>query len=208
MTRLIPNLVLVALLAALAADVVAVGEAGKAEKNELVKIVEARKVARRAGDTVTVMSLQSPDARIWFGKKEGEGAPLKAGGGPWAEWDRFFNATSEVVGEYEVRDHTVSARVRETNDYYRLLDRPASVFRATYYFDDNDRIAGILIDGSGEERDPGRTDEFMAWAKANRPGLIETLMPDDNIDPAIEKAKLWKRALTEWRAEAGLPPIE
>jgi hypothetical protein len=201
---MIPELILAAIvgLAPMTAT------AGEAETPELVKIVEAHKAAKRAGDYDRVRALQAKDARVWFEKKEGEGKPLQAGGGPWSQWDRFFNATSEVVGEWEVGDHTASARISETNDYYRLLDRPASTYRATYYFDDDNRISGLLIDGSGEERDPGRTDEFMAWAKENRPGLIEMLMPEGRMDPAPEKAKLWKQSLMEWRAEAELPPIE
>ena len=204
MKRTISQLVMVAIVALVPLAVLA----SEAETPELVKIVEAHKAAKRAGDYDQVKALQAEDARIWFEKKEGEGKPLEARGGPWSEWDRFFNATSEVIGEWEIGDHMVSARVQETNEYYRLLDRPASTYRATYYFDDNNRISGLLIDGSEQTRDPGRTDEFMAWAKEHRPGLIEKLMPEGRMDPALEKAKLWKQTLLEWRAEAKLPPIE
>jgi hypothetical protein len=34
----------------------------------------------------------APDARIWFDKKEGPGNPWRLGSGPWASWDKFFNA--------------------------------------------------------------------------------------------------------------------
>jgi hypothetical protein len=54
----------------------------------------------------------------------------------------------------------------------------------------------------------GRYDEFVAWAKANRPGVLEELMPEGEMDPALEKAKLWKKTLVEWREATGLPPIE
>lgn len=116
--------------------------------------------------------------------------------------------TRRVIGDYEVKDHTVSALMEETNDYYRLFDRPAGRYRATYDFDDAGRIAGALIDNSGQKRDPGRYDEFVAWTNEHHPGLLDELMPDGRIGPALEKAKRWKETLVEWRAATGLPPIE
>ncbi len=55
------------------------------------------------------------------------------------------------------------------------------------------------------KKDTDRLPEFEAWARKNRPGLLERLMPDGKIDPALERARLWKTSLLEWRTAAGLP---
>ena len=46
------------------------------------------------------------------------------------------------------------------------------------------------------------------WAMKHYPQELEFLMPDGGIDPEIERARLWKKLLTEWRAETGLPPVD
>jgi hypothetical protein len=200
------------LIVALAAIVVAAPALASDETagrdHPLVKIVKAYRAAKKSENPDSASVYLSEDSRIWFGKKEGPGKKRKLGHGPWHEWDRFFNAKGKPVGSYEVNGREVSVVMEETNDYFRLLDRSGGRYRATYYFDEDDKIAGVLIAGTGEERDMGRYDEFVAWATENRPGLLEQLMPDGELDPALEKAKLWKQVLTEWRSEAGLPPID
>lgn len=196
-----------AMLTLLAAPVLATDPPAGPD-HRLVEIVKKYQSARKSDAPEKADVYLADDSRIWFGKKEGAGKKRKAGRGPWFEWDRFFNSRGTPVGDYEVNGREVSVVMMETNDYYRLLDRPGGKYRATYYFDDDDRIAGVLIAGTGEERDMGRYDEFTAWAEKNRPGILEELMPDGELDPALEKAKLWKKILTEWRDAAGLPPID
>ena len=101
---------------------------------------------------------------------------------------------------------SVRTTMSEINDWYRLVDRPPSRYHMTYYFDAAGKITGVLVHGiPGEPKPSDRLSEFQEWARANRPGLLERLMPEGKLDPALEKAKLWKASLLEWRKAAGLP---
>lgn len=173
----------------------------------LVRRLENYQAAKKRGDYAAAGEHLAPDARIWFGKKEGPGRPLRARGGPWAEWDRFFRAESTREDVRVVGD-TVTYISREMNDYYRLLDRRSTTARVTYYFDEDRRITGMLYAGLDVNRPPDRTAEFEAWAERNHPGALERLAPGGRINPTLENAKRWKRLLVEWRAQAGLPAIE
>ena len=67
------------------------------------------------------------------------------------------------------------------------------------------KIVGVLVHGNpGEPKPVDRLAEFKEWARAHRPGLLERLMPEGKLDPALEKAKLWKASLLEWRKASGL----
>jgi hypothetical protein len=96
--------------------------------------------------------------------------------------------------------------VSEVNDWYRLVDRPPSEYFATYWLDERHRITGILIHQiPGRPKAADRLADFKAWARSKRPGLLEKLLPEGKIDPAEDKARLFRSALLEWRRDAGLP---
>ncbi|UCE02003.1 MAG: hypothetical protein JSW67_12165 [Candidatus Latescibacterota bacterium] len=96
----------------------------------------------------------------------------------------------------------------ELNDWYRLVDRTPVPYLIYYFVDGENRVAGKLIQTiEGVERPPDRLPEFEAWAQKKYPGLLDELMPGGNIDPALEKAQLWKEKLLEWREEVGLPNV-
>ncbi len=107
----------------------------------LVRRLDTYRAAKKRGDYDIAAKYLTSDARIWFEKKEGPGHPLRAKGGPWADWDRFFRAKS-TRKDVRVVDGTVTYISRETNDFYRLLDRVSTPARVTYYFDDDRRITG------------------------------------------------------------------
>lgn len=165
------------------------------EDSPLVATVTKYREAKKKGDLPTQRALLAPGARMWFEKKEGEGSKLgeEGSGDPWKDWDAFFRSESSLE-ETVVLERTVRATVRETNDWYRLVDRPPSRYYMTYDFDDAGKIAGVLV----------HLADFKAWAEASRPGLLETLMPEGKLDPALDKAKLWKSSLLAWRKAAGL----
>lgn len=166
-----------------------------------------RAVAQR--DTAALQRLQAPGSRIWFEKREGEGRPLDpAGKGPWAEWDRFFHARSEA-SDFVVEDHAVRVTNREINDWYRLVEREPAPYHIVYFLDAQSRIEGKLVQAIPGVRPPtDRLREFESWAAKKYPGLLETLQPDGRIDPALEKAQVWKEKLQEWRSETGLPALQ
>jgi len=173
-----------------------------------IRLALEYRTAVQAGDFARVEALQAPNARVWFDEKTGEGRALDARGkGPWAQWDAFFRARS-TAADYVVVDDAVRFTNRETNDWFRLIERESVPYFIFYFFDDEDRISGKLIQAiEGLERAPDRLDEFKAWAAKKHPGLIEQLMPEKRIDPQLDKAQLWKQRLTEWRAEVGLPDV-
>ncbi len=175
----------------------------------LVQDVLEYRAARAADDSRTAARFLSPSPRIWFEEKTGEGKKIdhESGGGPWAEWDEFFQASGEA-GEFVAEGNQVTALVTETNDYFRLIERSPSHYRVTYYFDANGLIEGILIESESErEKRSDRLDEFREWMGMTHPGQMEYLMPGGEYDPSLEKARWWRTYLNEWRRETGRPAI-
>ena len=170
----------------------------------LQRKLEAYRDAKKRGDITETASFLAPDARIWFNEKEGEGAPLRPEGGPYAAWDRHFRSTATREG-FQVSDRTVSYLSAEINDFYRLIDGKPGQARITYFFDDQDRISGMLYEPLTPKhmRPPDRYDEFKTWAGIHYPGLLET--PEMEIPNQPQR---WRALLTEWRAASGLPVIE
>jgi hypothetical protein len=143
--------------------------------------------------------LLSPDARVWFEEKKGEGDPLTPGGaGRWAHWDSYFHSSS-TASDWEERDGAVTAIIHETNDFYELLDWKPKPYRMTWWLDQSGRISGALVQSI-----PGtassRMDEFREWAKKSHPEELDYLMPGQRIDPTADRAERWKKILLEWKA--------
>ncbi len=143
--------------------------------------------------------MMAPDARRWFAPPEGEGSPWIVGpkSGPWAEWDEEFRSTSTVL-EWRSDESSATVRVLEINDYFRLLERGPMTNELTYFFDSEGRIEGLLISGAGE-RPPGRTAEFVQWARENEPRELSELMPDGEIDPSGDHPQRFRALLERWR---------
>lgn len=151
----------------------------------------------------------APDARRWFAPREGEGAAWtvsEAPTGPWSRWDAHFHSRGEVV-EWRQDDSTATAIIRETNDYYDLLERGPMLNRLTYGFDEQGLLRSLVIGGIGE-RNMGLTDEFRAWAQREHPDEIAQLMPNGEIDPSGDHPERFRALLNRWRAETGRTPIE
>lgn len=149
----------------------------------------------------------SPDPRRWFETREGAGRrwTIGPGSGPWSRWDEEFRSTSMVV-EWREEEWSATVRVREINDYFRLLERGAQTNEVTYFFDPRGLLDGLLIRAVGE-RPAGRTEEFLRWAKQNEPQEIQELMPDGEIDPGGDHPQRFRALLERWRNAVGLPEI-
>lgn len=156
-------------------------------------------------DRARAMAVENP--RRWWETRSGEGQPWLIGpnSGPWSRWDEYFGSEREILDWVEKED-SVTVVIREINDYYRLLERGPMTSEVTYFFDDAGKIEGMLIRGVGE-RPPGRTDEFVGWARSHHPEELDALMPDGSIDPTADHPERFRKLLTEWRAESGLDPI-
>lgn len=169
-----------------------------------VRTIDAYRAAKKQGDYETARTCLADNPRVWFGKREGEGSPLRPAGGPYAEWDKEMNAKSERIG-MKVRDHTVSYDFLETNDYYRLVDRQPAKIRVTYYLDDDGKIEGYLVQRltPPNRRPPDRCCEFERWVEEKYPGMLEN---EETKIPA--NPRRWREVLVEWRNDVGLPPVE
>lgn len=156
-------------------------------------------------DRARAMAVEQP--RRWWGTRSGEGEPWVIGpnSGPWSRWDQYFGSEKEILDWVEEKD-SVTAVIREINDYYRLVERGPMTNEVTWFFDDAGKVEGMLVRGVGE-RPMGRTDEFVAWVRSHHPEELDVLMPDGEIDPTADHPERFRRLLTEWRAAAGLPPI-
>ncbi|MEE8154431.1 MAG: DUF1573 domain-containing protein [Phycisphaerales bacterium] len=162
--------------------------------------------ARKARDAERIADFLADESRIWFDKKEGPGTLRKASGdGPWAEWDREMKSTG-TTHEYSVNGNELLTVVSETNDYYKLLDRKPTPYQITYWFDDDERIEGMLVSSLPKEPETkGRYDQFKAWADEQHPGVLDELQPEGKIIPSKENAIRWRKLLIEWREDVGLP---
>ncbi|MEE9131708.1 MAG: DUF1573 domain-containing protein [Phycisphaerales bacterium] len=162
--------------------------------------------ARKAHDTQRIAGYLADESRIWFDKKEGPGTVrTSTGDGPWAQWDREMKSTS-TTHEYEVNGNELVTVVSETNDYFRLLDRKPTPYQITYWFDDDERIEGMLVSSLPKEpKNKGRYDEFKKWADEHHPGVLDELQPEGKIIPSKENAIRWRKLLIEWREAVGLP---
>ncbi len=160
--------------------------------------------AKECRDYETAGRYLADDARIWFDKKEGPGAPLTAKGGPYAEWDGEFHSKS-TREHIRVVGRTLTYLTSEINDFYRLLERVPTKARVTYYFTEEGLISGMLYQGLSPRRvrPPDRFAEFKLWAAGKYPGLLDS---DDMQIP--NQPQRWRELLTEFRADVGLPPIE
>ncbi len=162
--------------------------------------------ARRARDTQRIAGYLAEESRIWFDTKEGPGTlRTSTGDGPWAQWDREMKSTS-TTHEYEVNGNELVTIVSETNDYFKLLDRKPTPYQITYWFDDDERIEGMLVSSLPKEsKNKGRYDQFKEWADEHHPGVLDELQPEGKIIPSKENAIRWRELLIEWREAVGLP---
>ena len=164
--------------------------------------------ARKAHDTQRIAGYLAEESRIWFDKKEGPGELRKASGdGPWAEWDREMKSTS-TTHSYEVNGNELVTVVSETNDYFKLLDRKPTPYQITYWFDEDERIEGMLVSSLPKEpKTNGRFKEFKKWADEHHPGVLDELEPDGRIIPSRANAIRWRKLLIDWRKDVGLPAM-
>ncbi|MCG3132002.1 MAG: hypothetical protein FLDDKLPJ_02812 [Phycisphaerae bacterium] len=157
------------------------------------------------GQMASARSLVAPGARVWYESPVGEGNPWTPGEGSWSGWDRHFNSSKRIVGDYQRDDEAVWAVFDETNGYYRLTERQWSRTMLTWYVDDRGLITGLFVAGVGEP--VSRAAEFRTWAKANAPDEYAYLFPDDRIDPTGDRPERMHALLLKWRASTGLPPL-
>ena len=184
-------------------------EANGGGEHANVAKVEKFRALLKAKDYEAAQGMMSDDPRRWFNQRSGAGRPWRVGPGkkgPWADWDEHFRGKTEGL-RWEAGDRYARHIYRETNEYYLLLERGSATTGSTYLFDDAGRIEGLLITAIGD-RPPGRTDEFLAWAKEHDPAELDYLKPGGEIDPSGDRPQRFRILLNRWRRAAGLETIE
>jgi len=165
-----------------------------------IGIVTAFRAARARGDTTAAEAFLGENPRIWYGEREGDGAPWKLDAGRWKAWDTHFNGVAELVGSWHEEPDRIWGEFFETNDYYELLERGGGYWRGTYFFDDENRIVGFMVSAAeGREKPAGRRKEFEAWAFAEHPAEAEYLMPGGSLDPTGDRAPRMRALIMKWR---------
>jgi hypothetical protein len=174
-----------------------------ASQQNNIRIVKNFREAREQGDLARAQAYIAPGARLWFENKTGPGEPYVLSGGSWDHWDTYFHSKNEL-SEWRTDARAVSATVNETNDFMQFLDWQAAPYTMTWWLDDQNRIAEVLIKGGGKPK--SRLDEFKAWAAKNHPDELAYLMPNGQIDPTGDRPERWRAILEEWRRSAGGSP--
>ncbi len=169
-----------------------------------IQSVQAFRALRDRGDDAAAASYLTPDSRIWFTAKKGEGSPFGHGHEAWHHWDLYFHGRTTFT-HWSAHDGVVSAIGHETNDYYRLLDWKPPPFRMTWWLTSDHKIHEILFEPLGKST--SRLDQFRAWAAVVHPGELADLMPTGEIDPTGDRAERWRALLIEWRLAARLPAV-
>ena len=208
-TCVIRSLLLIILLASAGCQMFHQSASGVKRDDPSVAKVEQFRELVRAGNYEAARGMMTEDPRRWFRQREGAGRAWRIGPGkkgPWAAWDEHMRSQTEHL-RWETGDGYARSVFRETNDYFRLLERGWVTTTSTYFFDSAGKIEGKLIAAAGE-RHPGRTDDFVAWAKANDPAEFDYLEPGGEIDPSGDRPQRYRTLLNRWRKAAGLPPIE
>jgi len=180
---------------------------GKVEKDEVsISAVKTFLDAKERGDRASAQALLAADARSWFDEKKGTGDPYGLDG-RWSGWDRFFRTKNTYSDWTQGRD-SVTANGEEMNDFYRLIERSPSRFRATWWLDSSGSVAGFLYEPRGAVLPGDRFGEFKEWARRNKPDELAYLMPSGRIDPTGDRPQRFRALLEEWRRAAKLPAVE
>jgi imidazolonepropionase-like amidohydrolase len=180
---------------------------GKVEKDALgIAAVQAFQAAKDRGDRSAAQAMLAPGARSWFDERKGEGDPYGLDG-RWSGWDAFFRTKNTYSDWTQGRD-SVTAAGEEINDFYRLIERSPTRFRATWWLDSDGRISGFLYEPRGAVVPGDRFADFKAWARGAKPAELESLMPNGRIDPSGDRPQRFRALLEEWRRAAKLPPVD
>src|SRR5690242_1996283 len=126
-----------------------------------IRAVQEFNDAADRGDLVRARAYMAPDARVWYENPAGPGEPWTLGEGGYSDWDKEFRTEKQVVGGYQRDGDAVWAVVSETNDYYRLTERPWSRTYLEWRLDERNRIKGLLVAEVGEPT--SRSKEFREW---------------------------------------------
>jgi hypothetical protein len=148
--------------------------------------------------------LIAPGARIWYVEKVGEGFAIDLDD-EGSQWDRVLNASLTYTNPV-VSGDTITADFLERNDFYRLAGISAWKAKITFRFDAQGRIVEELY--VPDKSQPGSKEylkPFVEWARKNQPEVLEKIYPKGRFHRTGETAKMWVKALTDWRKATGQP---
>lgn len=153
--------------------------------------------------------LMAKDPRRWFEMRNGTGGKWEVGpgmGGPWSVWDQSMHARKEEL-TWHRGDRSVTLRLRETNDYFQMLERGWVTVDRSFFYNESGHIEGLVI-STVFDQPPGRTEEFLEWARIYDPDELVYLMPGGEIDPSGDRSGRFRALLIRWRKDTGLPNMD
>lgn len=175
---------------------------GQAARPRMEAFIDAAK----SDDRSKMESFFAADARIWFDQKTGPGSSVAVS--PWRAWDDELHA-QHVVESAAMDANTVRITSTETNDFARLIDFPGWRATSTYWFNGKGEITAQLYEPM--DTTPSFRESFkpaLEWTRANRPGELHAIYPNNDFAPSADTAKRWRAVLIEWRQATGKPAIE
>jgi hypothetical protein len=167
------------------------------DKKSNAEIVKEFLDAREKKDSARYMSLVSPDMRVWYEEKKGEGNKWNPNSA-WAKWDDYFKPV-KTYGEFKEDSNAVFVVVTETNNFFKLIDRKPAPVLLTWWLNKEQKIEGYLVKSMTDSTHTDRLQKFAEWAKKNNPVELEYLMPDGSINPEGDRPQRWEKILNEWK---------
>lgn len=143
--------------------------------------------------------------KVWFDSKEGKPSlRLKSNQskGLWAEWDSIMNGRTTLDSIWFEEDtQAVKTQFTETNDFYNLIGKPASVAEQSYWFNSEGKIDESLLFWPSDKNISA--DIFLhpvvEWARTYDSTEIAELYKNEKIEPSAENAVRWKALLRNYQ---------
>lgn len=157
-------------------------------------------------DTDSKWKFRADTLRVWFEDQNGEpvlnikGQTKK---GKWSEWDKVMHSTSSYDSIwYDAKENAVEGFFYEQNDFYRLIGKPATKTKRTYWFNGAHKISDVLIVWLPEENQLSDVflEPIVAWAQEHDSTLLQEIYPEGKIAPSAENARKWKALIKRYRA--------
>lgn len=143
--------------------------------------------------------------KVWFDSKEGRPSiRLKSNQskGPWAEWDSVMNGRTTLDSIwFDEEKKAVKTLFTETNDFYDLIGKPASVAEQSFWLNGKGEIDESLIFWLPDKNISADTflHPVIEWARKRDSIEIADLYKNEEIEPSAENAVRWKALLRNYQ---------
>ncbi|MCB0487790.1 MAG: hypothetical protein R2820_15140 [Cyclobacteriaceae bacterium] len=143
--------------------------------------------------------------KVWFESKEGRPTiRLKSNQskGPWAAWDSVMNGRTILDSIwFDAKTQAVKTLFTETNDFYDLIGKPASVTEQSFWINHTGEIHESLIYWLPDKNISADIllQPIIEWARTHDSTEIAELYKNEEIEPSAENAVRWKALLRNYQ---------